>query len=100
MRMTEKNITKTLGDYKSIVDKAMNVVKEMGSPFYSSIENTVLIIKQEGILTIRNACNLEEFDIPISYLLDKEGEHMDEYSDKLKKDKEAERISLSIYNKL
>lgn len=90
MRMTEKNVTKTLADYETIITKALNVIEEMGSPFYSSLENTTLRIDRDGVLTIRDACNLEEFELPISYLLDKKGEHVDEYKEEKEKLQEIE----------
>ena len=99
MKLTQTNVIKTLDNYNEIVTKIKQTIKEMGCNFWSNYENTVLLINKEDTITIRNAQTLEEFDIPISYLLDEKGIHECEFKKKKEEQDALNRVRLRPYIK-
>lgn len=99
MKLTQTNVIKTLDNYNEIVTKIKQTIKEMGCNFWSNYENTVLLINKEDTITIRNAQTLEEFDIPVSYLLDEKGIHESEFKKKKEEQDALDRIRLRPYIK-
>ncbi len=89
MRMTEKNVLKALKDYNELVDKTIAVTEELGyDPIQNKNEMQIMVVtfeEEESKVVVYNSnTNMNYATFPISYLLDKEGTHVDEY----KKEKE------------
>lgn len=94
MRMTEKNVKKTLKDYAEVLDKLSALLGEMGI----EVETPSIPVEVvgEGESATIGLTSDKRTIVPLSYLLDKAGTHQDEYTEELNKKKEAEK-SLSIF---
>lgn len=80
MKLSEANIVKTLDNFDEIKQKAISLIVEMG--FKNKIdENNLILFVNDTNLIVRNPLYGEEFKLPLTYLLDKEGEHENEYAD-------------------
>ena len=93
MKLSETNVVKTINNFNEIKDKAISLIKEMGFKNVP-IRSGAIIEIDNDLLVIRDSAYGSQFKIPISYLLDEEGKHSDEYKiEKEEKDKlELERI--------
>lgn len=90
MKLSEANIVKTLDNFDEIKQKAISLIVEMG--FKNKIdENNLILFVNDTNLIVRNPLYGEEFKLPLTYLLDKEGEHENEH-----KLEEEERTRLNL----
>ena len=93
MKLTEKNIAKNLKDRQDLVNKCKSLFKEMGIDVFEITDNSVSFsLEKEGMLSIYDAVSRKTFDIQLSYLLDKEDEHENEYKKEKENNKEIEKL--------
>lgn len=98
MKLSDTNIIKTIDNFNEIKQKAISLIKEMG--FKNEVdENNVILFVKDDFLIFRNPLYGEEYKLPITYFLDKEGIHENEYKTEKEKQEQLELGRLKNYLK-